>query len=198
MAATFPRTLMLVAVAAILVGGCAGSIASSAATASPSAAASEAPPPSAVASPAASPSASPSPNSAGAVPPVPARTSFKHLKEVIAADGYTTTEYYRATWSEPTGAATKFDVYGVTDCLRSSQANDNTPCVIPGTKLPGSTLKRIGTVAGTARTMDVTWTLHDDVGLGPYQAVVIIARNSHGSSDPAVLWSAVVCFDCVV
>lgn len=194
MAATLPRTLVLVALTAILVGGCAGSIASSAATASPSAAASEAPPPSAVASP----SASPSPSSAGLIPPVPARTSFKHLKEVVAADGYTTTEYYRATWSEPTGAATKFDVYGVTDCLRSSQANDNTPCVIPGTKLPGSTLKRIGTVAGTARKMDVTWTIHDEVGLGPYQAVVIIARNSRGSSDPAVLWSAVVCFDCVI
>ena len=90
------------------------------------------------------------------------------------------------------------DRYGVTDCLRNSSENDNTPCVTAGPKLPTSKLKLIGTAAGTRRTFDLTWTTSNEAGGSPYQAVVIFARNSHGPSQPAVLWSSLVCFGCVV
>jgi hypothetical protein len=140
----------------------------------------------------------PSPSPTVGAPPEPTSTKFVLTKETVAKDGYTTTEHYRATWSEPAGAATKFDVYGVTDCLRSSQANDNMPCVVAGTPLPASKLKLIGSAAASKRTLDVSWVLNSEAGPGPYQAVVLFARNSHGSSSPAVLWSALVCFGCVI
>jgi len=133
-----------------------------------------------------------------AAPPEPTNTRFVLVKETTAKDGYTTTEHYRASWSEWPGVATTFVLYGVTDCLRSSQANDNMPCVVAGTPLPASKLKLIGSAAGTKRTLDVSWVLNSEAGPGPYQAVVLFARNSHGSSTPAVLWSALVCFGCVI
>ncbi len=116
----------------------------------------------------------------------------------MAKDGITTTEQYQATWSEPDGAATTFGVYGVTDCVRDAQENDNTPCVIAGTELPPAKLRLIGTAPGSARSIDVTWTLNDEAGPGPYQAVLLIAQNSQGSSSPAILWSALVCYGCVI
>ena len=203
------RRVVVAASMAILVGACSGSAATSSpevsampVVRSPSPVASDAlspfPSPSPVASPLPSTVASPSPNPAEAAPAEPSTTRFVLVQETVAKDGFTTTERYRATWSEPDGAATRFLVYGVTECLRSLQENDNTPCVIAGTALPGSKLKLIGTAAGTARTIDVTWTLNSEAGPGPYQAVVLVAKNGHGSSNPVVLWSALVCYGCVI
>ncbi|HLY15404.1 MAG TPA: hypothetical protein VKR24_13735 [Candidatus Limnocylindrales bacterium] len=133
-----------------------------------------------------------------AAPPEPTNTRFVLTKETTAKDGYTTTLRYRATWSEWPAVATTFDIYGVTDCLRSSQASNSTPCVIAGTPLPAAELKLIGSAAGTKRTLDVSWVLNSEAGGGPYQAVVLFARNSRGRSDPAILWSALVCYGCVI
>jgi hypothetical protein len=191
--------MVLVAVAAILLGACNGSAGSSSPAAGPSAQPTLSPPV-AAASPAPSasiaPSAPPSLGPAALVPAAPSDTTFKHLKDVVAANG-TTTQEYKATWTEPEGAATEFRVYGVTDCLRDSQENDNTPCVITGTEIPASKLKLIETASGTARTIGVIWTLEGEAGPGPYQAVVIVALNKAGPSSPAVVWSALVCHGCV-
>lgn len=178
----------------VVLSACAGSGATSSpgVSASPS---SGSPSPSPVASTTGGAPPTPDPLAA---PPEPTNTRFVLVKETTAKDGYTTTEHYRASWSEWPGVATKFVLYGVTDCLRSSQANDNMPCVVAGTPLPASKLKLIGSAAGTKRTLDVSWVLNSEAGPGPYQAVVLFARNSHGSSTPAVLWSALVCFGCVI
>ncbi len=207
MTGTSWRRMALVASAVILIGGCSASTSTSGSEASsppptPAPTASAQPSASAAASVAPSPSlvpaTSPSPNPVDAVPATPTGTSFTLIKESVASDGITTLLQYRAKWSEAAGAVTKFLVYGVGDCLRSSQENDNLPCVVAGTELPASELKLIGTAGGTARTLDVSWTLNDEEGPGPYQAVVLFAENGNGRSAPAVLWSAIVCYGCVL
>jgi hypothetical protein len=180
------RRLVLGLSTLVLLSGCAGSIASTSPVTSPSAM---------VASPSVEPSPSMSP--ADSAPRSPAKTTFKFVNEVVASDG-TTTEHYRATWTEPDGAATKFLVYGVTDCLRSSQANDNTPCVMETTEIPAAKLELISTVPGAGRSIEVSWTLEGEAGPGPYQAVVIVAVNGKSKSSPAILWSAPVCYGCVI
>jgi hypothetical protein len=180
------RRLVLRVSTLILLSGCAGSIASTSPVARPSVV---------VASSSVEPSPSVSPPDSA--PRSPAKTTFKFVKEVVATDG-TTTEHYRATWTEPDGAATKFLVYGVTDCLRSSQANDNTPCVTETTEIPAGKLELISTVPGTDRSLEVSWTLEGEAGPGPYQAVVIVAVNGKSKSSPAILWSAPVCYRCVI
>ncbi len=193
------QRLVVVVGMAVLVGGCNGSVptaapGSSPAVSAPSASPSVAPSDSAV-GPTGSPSASPK---AAAVPPAPSRTTFKLVKETVAKDGYTTTERYRATWSEPAGAATKFLVYGVPDCLGDLQQFNNTPCVTPDTAIPANELKLFATLSAATRSTFVTWTIQNEAGLGPYQAVVIVAQNAAGKSAPAVLWSARVCYGCVI
>jgi hypothetical protein len=193
------RRLALVAATAIMLSACVGSTASSSPAASgsfdPGA---TSPVPTGTPSPSIEQTASSSPTPADTTPATPAETKFVLIKESVAKDGITTTMEYRATWSEPDGAASRFLVYGVTDCLRSSQDHDNMPCVIAGTDLPATTLKLIGTAPGTARAIDVSWILYDEAGPGPYQAVVLIAESNNGRSSPAVLWSALVCYGCVI
>ena len=189
------RRLALSLVSVILLSGCAGTSASNGPTptapfVAPTPAASASVPELSV-----EPSSSPSP--AGSNVPSPTQTTFKFVKEAAASNG-ASTEQYRATWSEPNGAATKFLVYGVTDCLRSAQTNDNTPCVTETTPIPAAELKLISTVPGTGRSLDVSWTLEGEAGPGPYQAVVIVAENGTARSSPTVLWSALVCYGCVI
>ena len=188
------RRLVLGLSSVILLSGCAGSIASTGPT--PTASIGTPSPAASAGVPSTSVEPSGSPDPAGSVVPSPTKTTFKFVKESAASNG-ASTEQYRATWSEPSGAATKFLVYGVTDCLRSSQANDNTPCVTASTDIPAVKLNLISTLAGTTRSTDVTWTLEGEAGPGPYQAVVIVAENGTDRSTPAILWSALVCYDCV-
>jgi hypothetical protein len=194
------RRLVLGVALVTLVSGCGGSVApnSPAPTAIASLAPS-APAPSAEPSvaPVASVAPSPSPIATGSVVQAPTKPRFTFVKETTASNG-ASIEHYRATWSEPAGAAASFAVYGVTDCLRSSQANDNTPCVTETTEIPTASLKLFASVPGTARSLDVSWALEGEAGPGPYQAVVIVAKNGAGSSSPVVLWSALVCYGCVI
>lgn len=184
------RRLALSLSSVILLSGCAGTGASTGPTPTASPPASPSVPSSSV-----EPSSSPSPT--GSVVPSPTQTTFRFVKESPASNG-ASTEQYRATWTEPSGAATKFLVYGVIDCLRSSQANDSTPCVTGTTPIPAAKLTLFSTVPGAGRSLDVSWTLEGEAGPAPYQAVVIVAVNGTARSSPAVLWSALVCYDCVI
>ncbi len=198
----------MIATTAILFVACTGSAATSnpgdsllpvpsvAPTVLPSPALSPSPLPSS--SPSLEAVASPSPTPDPAAPAAPTNTRFVLVKATVAKDGFTTTDHYRATWSEPDGAATTFRIYGVTDCIRDSAENDNTPCVIAGTPIPASKLVLLATAPGTARTSNVTWTFTNEAGPGPYQAVLLVAENGQHASSPAILWSGLVCYGCVI
>lgn len=131
-----------------------------------------------------------------AAPPKPTDTTYVLVKEIVSKDQVRTTERYRATWSEPDGYATSFRVYGVTECLRESEQNDNTPCVVPGMQIPASKLKLLGTASGDARSMNVTWTRYGEEGPDPYWAILLSAANQYGESKSAILFSGLVCFGC--
>jgi hypothetical protein len=151
-------------------------------------------------SPSAAPSTSPtgSARSGGsAAPPKPTSTTYVLIKETVHPNKIAITEQFRATWVEPAGAATSFHVYGVTSCLRESQANDGMPCVVPGMQIPASKLKLLATAAGDARTVIVTWTRYDEIGPDPYWAILLSASNRYGESKSAILQSGLVCFGCV-
>lgn len=151
--------------------------------------------PSAVADPSASPSSSPA-GVGTAAPPKPTDTTYVLVKETVNAAQTQIKEEYRATWVEPAGYATTFKVYGVTGCLRESAKNDNTPCVVEGMHIPSSKLKLLGTAAGDARSMTVTWTRYDEAGPDPYWAILLSASNKYGESKSAILTSGLVCFGC--
>jgi hypothetical protein len=150
-------------------------------------------------SPTAEASGSPSSNSVGVVttaPPKPTNTTYVLVKETVNAAQTQIKKEYRATWVEPAGYATTFKVYGVTGCLRESEKNDNTPCVVEGMHIPSSKLKLLGTAAGDARSMTVTWTRYDEAGPDPYWAILLSASNKYGESKSAILTSGLVCFGC--
>ncbi len=164
-------------------------------TASPSATAEPA-----AASPAAEASGPPSSGPVAVVkaaPPKPAHTTYTLVKETENAAQTQITEQYRATWDEPAGTATKFTVYGVTECLRESAKNDDTPCVVEGMHIPASKLEVLATATGDARSMNVTWTRYDEEGPDPYWAILLSASNRYGESKSAILTSGQVCYQCV-
>ncbi len=208
-----PRRLILV-VSAVALVSCTGGAASTSPSvgASPTAPApaatmapstptpSTTPEPSAAPSPTAEASASPSSSPVGVAktaPAKPAHTTYVQVKETTNAAQTRITEVYRATWDEPAGTATKFTIYGVTECLRESAKNDDTPCVVEGMHIPASKLEVLATATGDARSMNVTWTRYDEEGPDPYWAILLSASNQYGESKSAILTSGQVCFGCV-
>ncbi len=153
--------------------------------------------PTATLSPVLSPTPSPGASPVGAAPPRPAHTTYKLVKQVTAKDGFTTTSTYRATWSEPAGAATRFTVYGVNECTRYAAAYDNQPCVVQGMQVPADQLEVLATATGTKRSVLVRWTRKDEEGPDPYWAILLSASNQYGESRSAILFSGLVCFECV-
>ncbi len=139
----------------------------------------------------ASPTSQPTPV---AIPPKPAKVTWKSLGSKTLAGG-TTRESYRITWSSPKGVAETFKVYGVTTCLRDAKKYDGKPCVVKGMRIPKGTFKLIAQVPGSARSVDIAWQL-SEVGPGPYSAVLIRATNSAGDSIFTIAWSADVCWQC--
>ena len=87
-----------------------------------------------------SPGSPPSSSPVGVVkaaPPKPTNTTYAQVKETTNAAQTQITEEYRATWDEPAGSATKFTIYGVTECLRESAENDEHPVRRRGHAHPG-------------------------------------------------------------
>jgi hypothetical protein len=149
-------------------------------------AATSAPPPS---EPAATPVAVKGP------PPKPGNPTFKLVKETPGANGTSTVEY-KITWTEPKGVADSFLVFGLPDCLRYSKAFDNKPCVVRGMRIPADKLVQIGVAPGDQRSLNVSWDI-DEVGPGPYSAILIRATNAKGNSIFTIVHSDDVCFKCV-
>ena len=143
----------------------------------------------AVATPA--PTAEPTPL---AVPPKPAKVTWKQIGSK-ALPGGETRESYRLAWTAQEGLATTFAVYGVTRCLREAAKDAGKPCVVKGMKIPKSALKLIAQVPGSARTVDIAWKV-GEIGPGPYSAVLIRATNGAGDSIFTIAWSAEVCVKC--
>jgi hypothetical protein len=130
-------------------------------------------------------------------PPAPSGAKYKLVKETVTGP-YSKLIEYRATWVEPTGYATKFRVYGLIPCLRSSKANNEKPCVVPGTTIPSGAVKVIATLDGTKRSTVISWSEEGELsGPGPYSAYLVRASNQYGSSTYTILWSATVCWECV-
>jgi hypothetical protein len=130
-------------------------------------------------------------------PPAPSGATYKLVKETVTGP-YSRLFEYRATWVEPTGYATKFRVYGLIPCLRSSKANNGRPCVVSGTTIPTGAVKVIATLDGTKRSAVISWTEEGELpGPGPYSAYLVRASNQYGSSTYTILWSADVCWECV-
>ena len=207
-----PRRLILV-VSAVALVSCTGGASSSspsgvASSIGPTPAATTAlsspsptatPEPTATPSPTADASGSPGSSPVGVVkaaPPKPTNTTYTQVKETTNAAQTQITEEYRATWDEPAGIAAKFTVYGVTECLRESAKNDDTPCVVEGMHIPASKLTVLATATGDARSMNVTWTRYDEEGPDPYWAILLSASNPYGESKSAILTSGQVCFGC--
>lgn len=129
-----------------------------------------------------------------AVPPKPAKVTWKQLGSKALAGGQMR-EGYRVTWTAPEGVATSFAVYGVTACLRDAKKYNEKPCLVKGMKIPKSTLKLIAQVPGSARSVDIAWKV-GEIGPGPYSAVLIRASNDAGDSIFTIAWSADVCWQC--
>jgi hypothetical protein len=130
-------------------------------------------------------------------PPAPSGAKYRLVKETVTGP-YSKLIEYRATWVEPTGYATKFRVYGLIPCLRYSKANNEKPCVVSGTTIPSGALKVIATLDGTKRSAVISWTEEGELpGPGPYSAYLVRASNQYGSSTYTILWSAIVCWECV-
>ncbi len=128
-------------------------------------------------------------------PPQPGDPTWTYIGGVVG-DSSTVLETYRATWTEPEGAATQFLFYGVTTCLRYTAANDGTPCVVKGMKIPSKSLVLLKKVKGTARSADVQWTRDAGAGPEPYWTVLVRAINAAGKSKFTIMWSADVCWEC--
>jgi hypothetical protein len=128
-------------------------------------------------------------------PPKPGNPTFKLVKETPGAGGTSTVEY-KITWTEPKGVADSFLVFGLPDCLRYSQAFDNKPCVARGMRIPVDKLVQIGVAPGDQRSLNVSWDI-DEVGPGPYSAILMRATNAKGNSIFTIVHSDDVCFKCV-
>jgi len=130
-------------------------------------------------------------------PPAPSGAKYKLVKETVTGP-YSKLIEYRATWVEPKGYATKFRVYGLISCLRDSKANNEKPCVVSGTTIPSRAVKVIATLDGSKRSTVISWSEEGELpGPGPYSAYLVRASNQYGSSTYTILWSAIVCWECV-
>ncbi len=187
---TTSTTVTTSPVAAVSTSGPGAAASSSTAPATP------APSPSPSPTPVPTPSPTPKPTPKPAVPPKPASTTWNLVGSKVSADNTTVTLTYRATWSEPAGAATKFLLYGVTRCLREAAANDNTPCIVRGMPIPRDSLVLLGTAPGDARTMTIHWTRYTGAGPDPYWSYLIRASNSAGNSIFTILATQDVCWQC--
>jgi hypothetical protein len=164
----------------------------------PAATAGSAPSPTPLSSPSPTPTPSPASTATQAVvPPKPANTTWRLVSTQVSADNTTATEFFRATWSEPDGVATKFLLYGVTRCLRASAANDGTPCIVLHMPIPRDSLVLLGTAAGDARAMTIHWTRQNGAGPDPYWSYLIRATNAAGDSIFTILDTQNVCWQCV-
>lgn len=189
-----------VVLSVLVVAGCSASPVSQATSlaATPTAgvdaaAATPEPPPSDASTPA--PSAASTPAAPpDAVPPKPGDPTFTLVSETPNANG-TTTAQYRVTWTEPDGVASAFLLYGLNVCLRDAKANDGTPCVVRGMKIPRDSLVLLGQVAGDAREMTVSWETGGE-GPGPYWSILIRATNAIGDSIFTIVHSENVCYQC--
>ena len=140
------------------------------------------------------PTATPTQAAADAPPGKPTDTKLVIVSEQPAANGGTL-QTHRLTWSAPEGEASSFLVYGVKDCLRASKANDGTPCVIKGMKIPRRSLAKIGEAPGTDRTLDLEWVVPKS-GKAPYAAILMRATNAAGDSIFTIVFSDDVCWGC--
>ena len=140
------------------------------------------------------PTATPSQAPADAPPGKPTGTRFVIVSEQPAPNGGVL-QTHRLTWEAPQGEASSFLVYGVKDCLRASKANDGTPCVVKGMRIPKSSLVKLAEAPGTDRSVDIDWVVPAS-GKAPYAAVLIRARNSAGDSIFTIAFSDTVCWGC--
>jgi hypothetical protein len=140
------------------------------------------------------PTATPTLAPADAPPGKPTGTKLVIVSEQPAPNGGVL-QTHRLSWDAPEGEASSFLVYGVRDCLRASKANDGTPCVIKGMRIPKSTLVKLAEAPGTDRSIDIDWTVPAS-GKAPYAAVLIRARNAAGDSIFAIAFSDDVCWGC--
>jgi hypothetical protein len=143
------------------------------------------------------PTHEPTARDASVAPPKPMDTTYSFVRETTSADQRTATREYRATWSEPDGAATKFLAYGLTSCPRASASTDGEPCVLPGMTISKSDLVLLGTAPGNTRSMAVIWSRNSGAGPDPYSAILLRATNTSGGSTFAILFSSQICYGCV-
>jgi hypothetical protein len=102
---------------------------------------------------------------------------------------------HRITWQAADGEATAFPVFGVKTCLRASKANNGTPCVVKGMKIPRDALVQLAKAGGADRSIDVDWVVPKS-GKPPYSAVLIRATNDAGDSIFTIVHSEDVCWRC--
>jgi hypothetical protein len=140
------------------------------------------------------PTATPTLAPADAPPSKPTGTKLVIVSEQPAQNGGVL-QTHRLTWDAPDGEASSFLVYGVRDCLRASKANDGTPCVIKGMRIPKTALVQLAEAPGTDRSVDIDWTVPAS-GKAPYAAVLIRARNAAGDSIFTIAFSDYVCWGC--
>lgn len=204
-----PVSIVALALTALLVVGCSAQPVSQAGVESPAASDGSSPAPSAAASAGASPADTSSPAAPSAStsaptptpapvtgpPPKPADPTWVLVSEVPDSSGKST-ETYQVSWTEPNGAASKFLVYGLPECLLSLKKYDGTPCVVPGMKIPVAHLVLLGSAAGDARSMNVSWKTDGGAGPAKYQTILMRATNSLGKSIFTIVHAENVCFGC--
>jgi hypothetical protein len=164
-----------------------------------------APTPEPTAQPTPEPTATATPTPKPTAPPtakpteVPPRPGSLKLVKVSESD---TEVVIKLSWSEPTGAAAKFKVFGLLRCVREAAANDGKPCIVPHTALRSGDLRLLATFDGKARsgtlriplsgevTTNVLWERSD------YYGLLLGATNSVGQSVLAIAASSIVCWGC--
>ncbi len=170
--------------------------------ASPSGTASDAPTASAPGASGPGPSASAgspgsTPGSGGdAPPPKPGNPTFTLVSSVPDSGAGFTTVTYRITWTSPTGAASRFLVYGLKVCLRDAARYDKKPCIVRGMKVPAKQLDLLGEAPGDLRSITVSWML-PEAGPGPYWSILMRATNDGGNSIFTIVHTENVCHGCV-
>ena len=139
-----------------------------------------------------------------AVPPKPV-TTYKMVSEKAAADGLSTVQTDKLTWTEPAGYASEFRLYGVKGCPNASSKTDGQPCLVEHMSLPKGSLELVKKMSGSTRSVTLTHTIPEGecggtiwcgATHGDFGALVLAAYNAYGQSTFAIVLSTDVCYDC--
>ena len=76
-----------------------------------------------------------------------------------------------------------------------SKKYDGKPCVARGMRIPADKMTQLASRRATSGRLTISWDI-DEMGPGPYSAVLMRATNAKGNSIFTIVHSDDVCFKC--